>query len=777
MSSQEQPKLDWKVVLNRAAPKGQRGWGRVRAAQIDETCRAFNIAIWGQVVNAVLLTFILRDHVAPRTLALWLLALVGLILIGLREQRSWRKLRAPAASSKATERIAWYSVAFGLAWAMPALYFFPSADNSQQLAIGIVTASMMAGATFVFTTVPQASGGYVCIMGAAATSMLSATGSLIIAAIAPIYTAGLVVMALSNGRAFMQRRLIEFALEERTDTVNLLLRDYENSDADWLWETDWNGSLRKVSNRFARALGSNVDELEGIQFLEALRSRGANPAADNFAAVAAAIEERSSFTEVVVSLQIDGETRCIELSARPRFNEQSRFLGYQGVGSDVTVAKLAASRIEHMARYDALTNLPNRLQILDAMQAALDQARANGGQCAMLLLDLDRFKAVNDTLGHVAGDHLLQQVPGRLAPLLVRGMLAGRLGGDEFAIVVPSVSSVEALERLSLAIIDAMKAPFIYDDQHLFVGVSIGVALGPQDSDNVPDLIRNADLALYRAKNEGGNDLYFYEPELHARAEERRQIEVAMRDALEAGEFRLVFQPVVEASTGRVASCEALLRWNSRTLGEVSPAAFIPLAEETGLVRRIGEWVLREATAEAARWPADVGVAVNISPLQLAEPNFMLTLVSALAQSGLDPHRLELEITETVFLHLTADTQKVLTQIQSLGVRLAIDDFGTGYSSLGYLQNSHFDTIKIDRSFIQRLARTDRESGAIVKAVVAIADSLGMTTVAEGVETEEQMDIIREYGCNKIQGFLLSRPQPRADVRELLAQGALRIAA
>jgi diguanylate cyclase (GGDEF)-like protein len=776
MSSQEQPQLDWKVVLNRAAPKGQRGWGRVRAAQIDETCRAFNIAMSGQVVNAILLAVILGDHVAQRTLALWLSVLLGLILVGLREQHSWRKLRAPAVSAKATERIAWYSVAFGLVWAVPAIFFFPSADDAQRLAIGIVTASMMAGATFVFTTVPQASGGYVCIMGAAATSMLSSTGSLIIAAIAPIYTAGLVVMALSNGRAFMQRRLIEYALEERTDTVNLLLRDYENSNADWLWETDYSGSLRKVSNRFARALGSSVEEVEGSFLLDALGQRSAS-AADGLAAIAAAVKERGSFTEVIVTLQVDSETRCIELSARPRFNDQNRFLGYRGVGSDVTVAKLAASRIEHMARYDALTNLPNRVQVLDAMQAALENARATGGQCAMLLLDLDRFKAVNDTLGHVAGDHLLQQVPDRLAPLLVRGMMAGRLGGDEFAIVVPDVSSMESLERLSLAIIDAVKAPFIYDDQHLFVGVSIGVAVGPQDSDNVPDLIRNADLALYRAKSEGGNDLYFYEPELHARAEERRKIEVAMRDALEAGEFRLVYQPVVEASTGKVASCEALLRWSSRTLGEVSPASFIPLAEETGLVRRIGEWVLREAVAEAVRWPEDVGIAVNISPLQLAEPNFMLTLVSALAQSGLEPHRLELEITETVFLHLTGETQKVLTQIQSLGVRLAIDDFGTGYSSLGYLQNSRFDTIKIDRSFIQRLARTDRESGAIVKAVVAIADSLGMTTVAEGVETEEQMDIIREYGCNKIQGFLLSRPQPRAEIRALLAQGALRIAA
>jgi diguanylate cyclase (GGDEF)-like protein len=421
-----------------------------------------------------------------------------------------------------------------------------------------------------------------------------------------------------------------------------------------------------------------------------------------------------------------------------------------------------------MARHDALTGLPNRLQLMEDLGGALRQAQTRGEHCALLLVDLDRFKTINDSLGHVAGDHLLQQVSRSFETVISDEMTAGRLGGDEFAIVVPHAGGHDELEQLCLALVSALQGPFLYREQRLFVGASVGVAIGPRDGETVEEMIRNADLALYRAKAGSGNDIRFYEPALHARAEERRRIELALHGAMDSAEFSLAYQPVVLAGSGEINSFEALLRWHNPELGQIPPTKFIPIAEETGMLGRIGEWVLRTACREAASWPEDISIAVNVSPRQLRDPGFIVTLVSALTQAGLDPSRLELEVTETVFLELTGATQKVLQQIQSLGVKLAMDDFGTGYSSLGYLRRADFDTLKIDRSFVQSISSDDPESTAIIRAVVALAGSLGMKTVAEGVATAEQLALVRALGCDRIQGYIFSRPVTATAVRAML---------
>jgi diguanylate cyclase (GGDEF)-like protein/PAS domain S-box-containing protein len=587
-------------------------------------------------------------------------------------------------------------------------------------------------------------------------------------------------MVVINGRAFMQRKFLDLTLEEREQTVSLLLREYESSDADWLWQTNAQFCFKNVSARFARATGRAIDELEGASLLDFVKAvpRRDQSARRSHAAALATIGRREAFTEVVIGVPVPGGgTRLIELSARPTFSRHGRFTGYHGVGSDVTAARQAADRIAHMARHDALTSLPNRLQLMDDMAAALKQAEARGTQCAMLLVDLDRFKTINDSLGHVAGDYLLQQVSRSFETVISDEMTAGRLGGDEFAIVVPLAESRQELEQLCLALISALQGPFLYREQRLFVGASIGVAFGPRDGTTVEEIVRNADLALYRAKDGSGNDIRFYEPGLHARAEERRKLELALRAAMDQGEFHLAFQPVVAAQSGQITSCEALLRWHNPELGDIPPAKFIPIAEETGMLGRIGEWVLRRACKEAASWPEDVGVAVNVSPRQLRDPGFIVTLVSALTQAGLDPARLELEVTESVFLELTGATQKVLQQIQSLGVNLAMDDFGTGYSSLGYLRRADFDTLKIDQSFVQSISSDDPESTAIIRAVVALAGSLGMRTVAEGVSTVEQLDLVRGLGCDRIQGYIFSRPVSAEMVRGMLSDDRILAAA
>ncbi|MDQ8755308.1 EAL domain-containing protein [Sphingosinicella sp. LHD-64] len=775
MTDKSLPELDWRVVLNRAAPPESRGWGRVRAAQLQEMSKALVVGGWGQCFNAVLIVYMLFGQVPLPEIGLWVgsLALLMCYIVGHRRKLGHRQLHS--LPRRTLNRAAYHSIFFGLVWCVPARYFFEHANHGQQLALGVMTATMMAGAAFIFSPVPAAAFAYVAIMGVAVTHMLATTDSLVIAMIGPIYTTTMLIIVLLNGRAFMQRTFLDLRLEEREETVSLLLREYENSDADWLWQTNSSLALKNVSARFARALGRSAEEVEGMSLLDLLRTvpRLDQTARRALAQAEASVARREAIAELVIPVPVGDGIKCVELSGRPSIGKGGRFIGYHGVGSDVTVARQAADRIAHMARHDALTGLPNRLLLVENLASAIAGTKQDGSDCALLLVDLDRFKTINDSLGHIAGDHVLQQVAHCFETVISDDMTAGRLGGDEFAVVVPRVESRGELEQLCLALVGALQGPFLYRDQRLFVGASIGVAIGPRDGETVEELIRSADLALYRAKDGNGNDIRFFEPALQARAEERRRIEIALRGAVDAGELSLQYQPVVDAGMLRIGSFEALLRWHNPELGQVSPAKFIPIAEETGMLGRIGEWVLRMACREATQWPDDVAVAVNVSPRQLHDPGFIVTLISALTQAGLEPRRLELEVTETVFLELTAATQKILQQIQSLGVRLAMDDFGTGYSSLGYLRKADFDTLKIDRSFVQSISAEDPESSAIVRAVVALAGSLGMKTVAEGVANEEQLALVRALGCDRVQGYIFSRPVSAAAARALLAeQGA-----
>ena len=374
------------------------------------------------------------------------------------------------------------------------------------------------------------------------------------------------------------------------------------------------------------------------------------------------------------------------------------------------------------------------------------------------MIDLDRFKSVNDTLGHLIGDRLLARVSDRLKEMITENELCGRLGGDEFAIVVRDATDAARVEQVAQRVIDRLSQPYEVDHHTLFVGASIGSAFGPRDGSTVETLMRNADLALYRAKDEGGGVHCGYEPSLHAHAEERRKLEFSLRHAIERGEFLLNFQPVVDATSEAIVSFEALLRWNSAEHGMVSPAKFIPLAEDTRLIIPIGEWVLREACLQAVHWPGHVKVAVNVSGEQLLDSNFIGSVVGALAHSGLPANRLELEVTESIFVRDAAHARSALEQVMGLGCSVALDDFGTGYSSLGYIRNLRFSTIKIDRSFVQGAATKNPESLAIIRAVVAMADSLEMSTTAEGVETQQELAMVRELGCKKIQGYYFGRP-------------------
>ncbi|UHC17373.1 EAL domain-containing protein [Methylobacterium currus] len=449
--------------------------------------------------------------------------------------------------------------------------------------------------------------------------------------------------------------------------------------------------------------------------------------------------------------------------------------GFVTVHEDVTAAKRAEAQIVHMARHDALTGLPNRALLHEALAEALAKESASGGGAtAVLCLDLDRFKNVNDTLGHAVGDKLLREVTARLTAAIRDKAEAGaatlaRLGGDEFAVILQPTSRFRA-GRLAGRLIEAVGRDYEIDGKRVAVGLSIGIALTPTDGQDSEGLLRAADMALYRAKAEGRGVHRFFEPAMDVAIQARRGVELDLRVALAEQQFALAFQPFLDLASNRIAGFEALLRWHHPVRGVVSPAAFVPIAEETGMIVPLGEWVLRQACREAARWPQAFRVSVNLSPVQFRSADIDATVIAALREANLDPHRLELEITEGVLLQDNPSTLAILHRLKGIGVRIAMDDFGTGYSSLGYLRAFPFDKIKIDRAFVADLSvRTD--ALAIVRAVTTLADSLGMTTTAEGVETEEQLAQLRAAGCTEVQGYLVSRPVAAEAVAPML-QGA-----
>lgn len=444
--------------------------------------------------------------------------------------------------------------------------------------------------------------------------------------------------------------------------------------------------------------------------------------------------------------------------------ESGRPDGYVASLRDITRRKEAEQQIAHMAVHDALTGLPNRTLFRDRLQREVARAERQSSSFAVLALDLDGFKAVNDALGHPAGDALLHAVARRLTESIRDNDTVARLGGDEFAIILSGLDQPQTASAAAQRVIEAVNRPFSLEDRSVSVGLSVGIALGQAGLD-AEALFKNADVALYRSKAAGRNTFRFYEPGMDAAVAARNALELDLRDAIARGEFRLHYQPIVNLSTDATGGFEALLRWPHPRRGTVPPAEFIPLAEETGLIVPLGAWVVREACREAASWPGDLRIAVNVSALQLQRPGLEETIVSALACSGLVPQRLELEITESVLIGDSDSAIACLHRLRALGVRIALDDFGTGYSSLSYLRRFPFDKIKIDRSFVQGIA--DPDTAAIVQAIVSIGERLGTAITAEGVETSEQLDQVRREGCTEVQGYYYSKPLPAAQASEL----------
>lgn len=549
----------------------------------------------------------------------------------------------------------------------------------------------------------------------------------------------------------------------------LLLRDYEQSGLGWFWSTNSEGRIEYISACVADRLGSAIDELIGQPFQSLFTLAREDDDAER--SLTLVLNGHKTFAERTVRAASDAHEIWWAISGRPQFSASGEFAGYRGNGADITATRQSTRDASRLAMYDTLTGLANRHRIGQRLATILTAYKAAKRSCALMTVDLDRFKHVNDTLGQPAGDELLKQVGQRLQQIVPEKCEMGRLGGDEFQVILPDIDDRGNLGEIAKKVIQILSQPYSVDGNRCVIGASVGVAIAPYDGLTAEELARSADLALYSAKSGGRGQFRFYSADLHEEAERRRRIEEDLRDALALDQIYLAYQPVVEATTNKVVAMEAVLRWEHPELGEIAPSVFIPVAEETNLIGGLGDWALRKACQDTAGLPGNLRVAVNVSPTQFANPGFPALVTQALAESGLAPERLELELTESIFLSLDSVIDDMFAALKMLGVRLALDDFGTGYSSLGYLKKAPFDKIKIDQSFIRGVTDPGNRNGAIIKAIVSLAEALDMDTTAEGIEAHDELDLMRELKVGQIQGYLYSRPLDLGKVLEALSSG------
>jgi diguanylate cyclase (GGDEF)-like protein len=573
----------------------------------------------------------------------------------------------------------------------------------------------------------------------------------------------------ADGAAQLRRRIeIDWAAQRATRFID----EFEQAGRGWFWETSARGALSYVSEHLAADLKAPAHELIGRPFADLIGSDDKGGSDSSERTLGFHLSARLPFTEITVRANSSVEIWW-SLSGTPSFDEHGRFLGFRGIGTDLTQQRRSDEEINRLAKYDSLTGLPNRMLMRRTLDEALQSQAGQTGTtrgCALFLIDLDRFKNVNDTLGHPIGDALLKQVAQRLTNVIGDKGRIGRLGGDEFEAVLPALDDGGGLASLAERLIQQVSMPYSIEGHNIAIGASVGISIAPPEGCCADALIRNADLALYSAKAAGRGTFCFFAPEMHSEAQDRQMLENDLRKAIGRGELQLVYQPVVNTQTEELSGFEALVRWQHGTRGLISPTIFIPLAEESGLIAQIGEWVLRTACHEAAKWPEQIRVAVNLSPIQFTDPGLPAVVMSALANSQIQPRQLELEITEGVFLVESESTDDMFAKLKALGVRLALDDFGTGYSSLGYLKKAPFDKIKIDQSFVRGAAKQGSRNAAIIRAIVTLAESLGMDTTAEGAETHDELTLIRELGCSHIQGYIFGRPMGSEEAGELAAQ-------
>jgi diguanylate cyclase (GGDEF)-like protein len=722
---------------------------KLRSAQVRALASMLPATSLVALFNALLLFVALRHSVPIQELTGWV-AIMALLVVG-----RLHHIRGSGDAQATPATIYILVLVSALLWSAPSLFWHDYGSPNERLLILLTTVGMMCGGCVALASMPLACWTFVVLLGAVTVRLELQLGQPILAVMTVGFTLMLCWIGLRHALQFIERQRDRMDLEEQAELVKLM-REFEANGSGWLWEADAELKLTYLSSddrrwsiaRVRRLIGTDVRDIADPSGRAAQVSESTKTLFRHF-------EEGTAFRDIAVPT-IEG--RWWSLSAKPTYDAERRLTGWRGLGSDITATRLHGEDAVRAARRDPLTGLANRLLVREAVEEALLWNRASG--CAMLLVDLDRFKLINDTLGHAVGDLLLKQVARRLQNSVRDQAIVGRLGGDEFALVLPGEIDREVLASIAARLIESLSLVYKINGMELRVGATVGIAIAPMDARSQEELIASADLALYRAKEEGRGTHRFYEAWMSELAQAHRQLESDLRAELQDGGVTLAYQPFVAAATGVVIGYEALLRWRHPTLGNIPPDRFVPIIEDAGLMNQVGSWVIREACAEAASWTVPNRIAVNVSATQITGASLATTVVNALAETGLSADRLELEVTESIFLGEDETTLMALARLRDLGVRLVIDDFGKGYSSFGYLARARFSKIKVDQSFVQGAADGARESVAIVQAILALAGGLGVETTAEGIETAEQADAMRDLGCSQLQGFYFGRPAP-----------------
>src|SRR3954453_13914735 len=654
-------------------------------------------------------------------------------------------------------------------WLSVPLYSFSNLDPGTQVIAASVMAGLGIGALGLVVVPPCATAWLVAFTGGVVAALLLGRHTVPFHhMLSIVFTMGVAILGvLTVARWAFHQLKTNADVGSQSESASLLLQEYEQSGVGWLWQVDADNRSPYISSRMSALLGRPASQLLGHSLPALLGGH---------AELGKVLLEQQPFNALEMELGTPRGARWISMTGDPIIDTAGRFEGFRGVGSDITEIRQTQERLTHLANVDVLSGLPNRGRVRQLLGEALRHATTGNVPCAIMFLDLDGFKPVNDTFGHPQGDAVLRAVAKRLVDEVGVDRHVGRMGGDEFAIVATDAQSRKLVEELADRIIKAIKEPYMIDQMEIRIGVSIGCAFGPIDGATVDDLILKADLALYQAKDAGRGCARYFSSELQSEQEDRVRLEGDLRSALASKQFHLVYQPLINAKTQKLVGFEALIRWNHPQRGNVPPNVFIPVAEEAGLMTAIGEWVIDEACRAAATWPDPITVALNISPKQMVQAALPNIVSEALARHKLAGNRLELEVTEGVFLGDNGTTLDVLKRLRALGVGIALDDFGTGYSSIGYLNKAIFHKLKIDGSFV-REAGSRPENVAIIQSIVQLAKSFRMNVCAEGVETAEDFERMRDLGCDTIQGYLFGRPLVYERANQMvLGLGAKRLA-
>jgi len=707
------------------------------------------------LLNAVVLTSAFWGHAGMPMVFVWCYTSAVLVFIRTREaQRPAGQLDQNVEDG----RIVRYTLLSGALWSSIIAVLIASSGAEHALLLGVFTAAILCVGALLHASFPIASLGYSLLIAAGAGLGMMLAGHPWSLNAVLLLAAGVIALqrfAAADHVSDIRRRLATAAMQEAKDTAALLLQDFEAQSSDWMWRIDSQGRLGSPSQRFVDASGLAHHDLDGGSFLALFAPESVHHLQE-------LLKHGTPFRGEALRVTIGSRDVWWSLSGQPTADG-----GWRGVCSDITRSHDAEARIAYVTEYDTLTDLPNRAALVRELEIAKEAACASDESFALFVIDLDNFKALNETQGHPVGDAYLRVMAERLRDCVGQTAFLARLGGDEFAVLHRDMLADEAGAVAEL-IVDALLAPVTLNGREILAGGSVGVALAPENGSDPAILMKNAELALYRAKAQGRGCARFFEAGMEENARARADLETDLRSALASEAMDVYFQPLVNTRTRQVAGYETLLRWNRPGHGLVSPAVFISCAEETGIIVPLGEWVIRKAIEEAAQWRDDVTVAVNLSAAQMHDPSLVATVVGALAASRLDPGRLEIEIVESVLMDETQHTIRTLHALRELGVKVALDDFGTGYSSLSYLRAFPFDKIKIDQRFVRDID-TSVENRAIVRAVISLARDLGMRVTAEGVENDQQAAILTGLGCTEVQGFLYSRPIPASEIEKVEA--------